>query len=286
MTEQFLKNNTSSSHDISDWKGQDIALFQEDLQKRTKASISEKSFYNYFKNPSEKLPRVDVLNLLSLYCGYTNWSDFKTNHPTSLQSSKKINFKKWLLVTSIGLGACIALYFLTPNTNTYNFCFIDQDRNQLVTKIPIDIIILNNQESPFYSKSDSAGCFIWETKDDYIHFVIQSPYHKTDTILRFASSGESEYVQMQTDDYALMLHYYANGKIKDWQNRRRELSRIIANDATIFQVLPQRLGIEIYAKKEFINKLTTPTQSLKNIEIIESKKLNGQIVKLKFRIKS
>ena len=83
-----------------------------------------------------------------------------------------------------------------------------------------------------------------------------------------------------------MLHYYANGKVKDWKNRRKELSKIIANDATIFQVLPHRLGIEIYPKNEFINKLTTPTQSLKNIEIIESRKLNGQIVKLKFRIKS
>lgn len=129
------------------------------------------------------------------------------------------------------------------------------------------------------------GCFTWKTKDDYIHFIIQSPYHKTDTIYRMTSSKNVENLQIKTDDYALMLYYYANGKIEDWQNRRKELSRIIADNATIFQVLPYRLGIEMYTKKEFIDKLTTPTQSLKNIEIIESIKSNEQIVKLKFRIK-
>ena len=163
---------------------------------------------------------------------------------------------------------------------------MDQDRNQPVTKTPIDIIILNDRESPFYSKSDSLGCFTWKTKDDYIRFVVQSPYHKTDTIYRIASSNNTENLQIKTDDYALMLYYYVNGKVKDWQNRRKELSRIIADNAIIFEVLPYRLGIEMYTKKEFIDKLTTPTQSLKNIEIIESKKSNEQIVKLKFRIKS
>ncbi len=83
-----------------------------------------------------------------------------------------------------------------------------------------------------------------------------------------------------------MLHYYANGKLEDWKNRKNELNRMIADDATIFQVLPSGLGIEIYSKNQFINKLTTPTKSLRNIEIIESKRSQGQIVKLKFRVKS
>ncbi|WP_438425307.1 hypothetical protein [Aquimarina macrocephali] len=261
-------------------------MFQEDLQKRVKASISEKSFYSYFKNSSEKLPRVDILNLLSQYCEYRNWNDFKSNHTVSSNSAKAIDTPKWFWIVPLSLSLLTVIYFLIPTENTFSFCFIDQDRNQPITKIPIDIIILNDEESPFYSKSDSTGCFTWKTKDDYIRFVVQSPYHKTDTIYRMTSSDRREDLHIKTDDYALMLHYYANGKVNDWQNRRKELSRIIANDATIFQVLPQRLGIEIYAKDEFINKLTTPTQSLKNIEIIESRRLNGQIVKLKFRIKS
>ncbi|GAA4278230.1 hypothetical protein GCM10022259_29550 [Aquimarina mytili] len=152
--------------------------------------------------------------------------------------------------------------------------------------MPIDITILNDKESPFRIKSDSTGCFSWKTSDDYIHFVVQSPYHKTDTIYRIASSKTNEHLKIQTDDYALMLHYYANGKVEDWKKRRKELSKMISDDVTIFQVLPYGLGIEIYTKENFINTLTTPTKNLKNIEIIESRKSKGQIVKLKFRVKS
>lgn len=282
-----MQQHTTSGLDISEWKGQEIILFKEDLQEKVKGTISEKSFYSYFKSSSEKLPRIDILNLLSQYCGYKNWNDFKSNHPASSRSPKNRDIQKRFGFGFVFLGFIIltVIYFLIPKENTFSFCFIDQDRNRTV-KTPIDIIILNNGESPFYSKSDSVGCFIWKTKDNYIHFIIQSPYHKTDTIYRTASSKSPENLHIKTDDYALMLHYYANGKIEDWQNRRKELAKIIADNATIFQVLPHRLGIEMYTKKEFIDKLTTPTQSLKNIEVIESQKLNEQIVKLKFRIKS
>ncbi|WP_152537464.1 hypothetical protein [Aquimarina pacifica] len=175
---------------------------------------------------------------------------------------------------------------MPSSENTFHFCFIDQDRNLPITNTPLEIIILNDKESPFKTRTSKDGCITWITKDDYIHFVVQSPYHKTDTIYRIASSNLHEKLQIRTDDYALMLHYYANGKIDDWKNRRNQLSKILSKDAIIFQVLPYGLGIEIFKKEEFINKLTTPTQSLKNIEIIESQKRNGQIVKLKFRVKS
>ncbi|MEW7292248.1 hypothetical protein [Aquimarina sp. 2304DJ70-9] len=281
-----MKHNTASSYDISEWKGQDIITFQEDLKDRTKTSISEKSFYSYFKNSSKKLPRIDILSILSQYCGYTNWNDFKTKHSSADLAKKSYEIPKWLWFISIGSLLLGILYFLIPVKHTFTFCFIDQDRNQPITKIPIDIIILNNRESPFHTKSDSTGCFSWKTSDDYINFVVQSPYHKTDTIYRIATAQSPERLQIQTDDYALMLHYYANGKVEDWKNRRKELSKIIADDVTIFQVLPYGLGIEMYTKENFINTLTTPTQSLKNIEIIESRRLNGQIVKLKFRVRS
>ncbi|MBQ4821535.1 hypothetical protein [Aquimarina sp. MMG016] len=261
-------------------------MFQEDLQQQVKASISEKSFYSYFKNSSEKLPRIDILNLLSQYCEYDHWNDFKNSHSASVHRQKKVQIPKWFWFFIIGSIVITGVYFMIPAKTTFSFCFIDQDRNQPITDIPIDVIILNNSESPFYVKSDSSGCFTWKTKDEFIHFVVQSPYHKSDTIYRIASSDAKEDLQIKTDDYALMLHYYANGKVDDWKNRRKELSQMISNEATIFQVLPHGLGIEIYTKHKFINTLTTPTQSLKNIEIIESRRSNGQIVKLKFKVKS
>ncbi|SHE71063.1 hypothetical protein [Chryseobacterium takakiae] len=78
---QYLKEHTPSYDDISKWKGIDIIYFQEDLRKKAKGNISEKSFYTYFKNsPVNKLPRIDMLNLLSIYAGYESWYEFKKQH--------------------------------------------------------------------------------------------------------------------------------------------------------------------------------------------------------------
>ena len=78
---QYLENHTPSFDDISKWKGIDIIYFQEDLRKIAKGNISEKSFYTYFKNsPVTKLPRIDMLNILSIYAGYMSWYEFKKKH--------------------------------------------------------------------------------------------------------------------------------------------------------------------------------------------------------------
>lgn len=77
---QYLKNHTPSHEDISKWKGIDIIYFQEDLRQIAKGNISEKTFYTYFKTvPATKLPRIDMLNLLSIYAGFVSWHDFRKN---------------------------------------------------------------------------------------------------------------------------------------------------------------------------------------------------------------
>ena len=78
---RYLENHSPSLEEISKWKGIDIIYFQEDLRKIAKGNISEKTFYTYFKtSPVTKLPRIDMLNLLSVYAGYASWYDFKKNH--------------------------------------------------------------------------------------------------------------------------------------------------------------------------------------------------------------
>lgn len=78
---QYLKEHSPSYDDISKWKGIDIIYFQEDLRKKAKGNISEKSFYTYFKSsPVTKLPRIDMLNLLSIYADYGSWYEFKKQH--------------------------------------------------------------------------------------------------------------------------------------------------------------------------------------------------------------
>lgn len=89
---KFLESHTPSEDKISKWKGIDIVYFQEDLLKIAKGNLSEKSFYTYFKtSPVTKLPRIDILNLLSNYVGYPSWYDFKKNHSVATEILEKSN---------------------------------------------------------------------------------------------------------------------------------------------------------------------------------------------------
>ncbi|WP_379965963.1 hypothetical protein [Epilithonimonas sp. UC225_85] len=78
VQDKYLETHSPSFDDISKWRGIDIIYFQEDLRQKAKGNISEKTFYTYFKNNAqEKIPRIDMLNILSVYVGYNSWSEFR-----------------------------------------------------------------------------------------------------------------------------------------------------------------------------------------------------------------
>ncbi|AUC82164.1 hypothetical protein [Lacinutrix sp. Bg11-31] len=277
----FLKNNSCNSP-ITDWKGEDITIFQNDLFDKVKGKVSEKWFYTYIKNEPKKLPRIDVLNLLSTYVDYKNWNAFKAENTFMETSAKKKKISKLWFLSPLPL---LLLLFTIDSRNTFEFCFIDAIKNENITSIPLDIKILQDNESPMHYKTDSLGCFLFKTKNDIIKFVVQSPYHKTDTIIRNINSNYNQIVKVKPDDYALMLHYYANGNIKDWKAHIKKLDLLIANDAKIYRLFKNKMDIELYSKDEFIRILTIPTKSLKKIEILDKSIENGKIGTLKFIIK-
>jgi hypothetical protein len=166
----------------------------------------------------------------------------------------------------------------------YEFCFVDNYSKTPIEHTALDIQVLHKNESPQYFKTDSLGCFKGKATGSLIKFVVSSPYHKSDTITRILNGNRYEQLPLYTDDYALMLDYYSNGKVNEYKKRRNELQKLINDDAIIMEVLPHSIGVTLYDKADFINKLTTPTSSLKRLEIIETKYQNDQITKLKFRI--
>lgn len=281
VTATFLKHNNAPSF-IEKWKGEEIISFQEDLFKKVKGRVSEKWFYTYFKNTPEKLPRIDMLNLLSGYAGFTNWNTFKNIHQT--KPKKNTNYKIFgiLLTLLIAIGIFLSIH---TNENQFHFCFIDSIKNEAITKTYIDIKILQENESPLYYKTDSLGCFQYKSKKDFIKFVAQSPYHKTDTIIRFINSNSNKTVKLHSDDYALLLDYYANGNTRNRESHKTKLRTMIANDAEIYQLFGNDIGIEVYSKEDFIRLTTLPTTSIKRIKILEKKMNSGKIVKLKFIVK-
>ncbi len=282
---KFGERHHPSSAEIREWKGQDISDFQKDLRLSTRSTISEKWFYNYVKNTPEKLPRVDILNLLTTYVGYANWNAFKARK--GADPFKKKPTAIWRKVY-LGLTVLTAIGFLTyafsPKSRTVHFCFLDAAKKEPITALPIDLIILNDGESPSYHKTDSLGCFRLETKEQHVQFIAKSPYYKTDTIYKSVHDNTSHQVRLQTDDYALMLRYYTGNNVKDWTSRRGELYKLIAEDAIIFELLPYQIGVELYSKQQFIDKLSVPTKTLQKLEIVETAHKDGQVIKLKFKI--
>jgi hypothetical protein len=74
--------------------------------------------------------------------------------------------------------------------------------------------------------------------------------------------------------------------VKDWQKRRNQLDRMISDSAMIYQVYNKAdIGLELYNKWEFINKLTLPSSSLQGIEILDTKYQGDKIILIRFRQK-
>ncbi|USL96183.1 hypothetical protein D1J36_003500 [Riemerella anatipestifer] len=362
IQEVFLESHTPSEEDISLWKGIDIVYFQEDLRKKVKGNISERSFYTYFKSsPTQKLPRIDMLNLLSSYAGYANWYDFKKNHlfaneilseidesneevfqngidesvlDNQQEQEKTINSKEivdnvnevknvvlqksnydlevvaendevlknnsralkftkssyvWISATLILLLVLVGIIFSDLIlTKKYSFKFIDADRNTSINDY-LDVKIIKEGESPILHKVKPNDILTYTTKSKSLMMIISSPYYKTDTIVRNLENAltypEYETIELKPDDYAIMLNYYSRKADEDVNKKRERLSRLISNDALIYQVFDnETYGVEILEKDRYITLMTTPTTSLKNLEIIGTQMKNGKIVMIKFRI--
>ena len=288
VAQVFVQKHPAISMNMQEWKGQDIVFFQEDLQEKLNTTVSEKWFYTYFKQEElSKLPRIDMLNLLSQYVGVESWQAFVQNN-SEIQVANKVkpsNKKSLIYASGFVLFALLA-FFIYPKSIHYNFCFVDKDVSIPITT-PLQIQIIKEGESPIYLNTSENGCFEYSTSDKSILFIVQSPYYKSDTIVRtYNANVSTEDVKLAADEYALILHYFSSNNVEDWNNRRTELAKMIHNDAIIYQVFgSESFGIDILSKEAFINKITLPTSSLRNMKIIEIERKNNQIVKLKFETK-
>ncbi len=167
----------------------------------------------------------------------------------------------------------------------FKFYFINQLTRQPPTDTPVSVWILKENESPEFMSCDSNGCFSIHTGRPRVSFVVKSPYYRTDTITRILNRTErNETIPLKTNDYALMINYLSHANIEDWKARREHLDAILLDDAMIYQVfVDEKLGMELYNKWEFINKITLPSKGLRDLEIIEMTYREDRISKLWFK---
>lgn len=325
IAETFRKTYPDCQLPIEEWKGQDIANFQEELIRKVKGTISEKWFYTHIKAQNEKLPRIDMLNMLSKYSGYAGWRDFTirqpgftreneeipaetpeeapaasepqpeitpTPPPPALPShenapattQKKSKQKYWIIALLIILLLPMAVITLVKKRyKIYHCCVTGQNGQGLLPNAKPEIRLLKPHESPVLIHCDSSGCFELKTTDEQVRFSLSSPYYWPDTVTRALDEPYTEeQVKLRTNDYALMIHYFSASDMSDWKARKAQLEEMISPAAKIFQVYADGSGMELYNKDEFIHKMTMPLKSLKNIEIVETRYVAGQIALLRF----
>lgn len=284
IAEKLHQSHPEIPVSVTDWKGQNIIDFQENLHYEQNEYISEKWFYTHMKSENSKLPRIDILNFLSKYVGYRNWDEFKLKnsepgyHPTD--KPKRVFY----LVPFFVLLALLAFYFIFNSiyTQEYTFCFYDNDTKLPIENTTIEVSILADGESPLNYFCD-GGCFSIKTKERILEFVVETPYYHNDTIKRTLNKfNRTENIKLKIDDYAVMIQYFSNSNVEDWIKRRENLDLMFSDSVKIFQVLEGTVGMEIYNKWEFINKLTMPSQGLRDIEIIDTKYEGEKITRLRF----
>jgi hypothetical protein len=275
---------------ISEWKGQEIADFQEELLQKVSAHISEKWFYSHMKSGKDPLPRIDILNLLSKYVGYSNWDDFRFKNPIreiSVNPTKKANrYFIYVPVLVIVILGIMLILFKMVSTKDYKFRFYDADTKAPVTNNIIEVNVLKDGESPVSYLCGPDGSFMLKTDRVNVNFVVKSPLYQTDTIIRILDKfHRDEIVQLRPNNYAMMIQYFSTMNVKDWQKRRDQLNLMIADSALIYQVYEEAVGVELYNKWEFINKLTLPSTGLKEIEILDTKYQGDKISLIRFKQK-
>lgn len=278
---------------LREFRQKDILNFQLLLEENVQARVSEKWFYTHLKvADNQKLPRIDTLNLLARFVGYSSWEVFchelnqtaPAERPLSVSSAWKWGWMAAL--PAIGLSILLVAKSTTADTQ---ICFIDALRQTAISEQTVQVKIITADQQTLSFQTDSTGCLLLPT-DKLAAATIETnaPYYLPDTLqlAQDENLGTSLELSLQSDDYALMIHYFSNSKVADWKRRKAQLNEVFSDNAIIYQVDPDgQLGMDILNKSEFINKLIIPINSLQDVEVLQTKYELGQIVELRFRVK-
>jgi len=180
---------------------------------------------------------------------------------------------------------------------TYTYCFTDADRNQKVQST-IEIKVIKENESPLFFRIKPGECFHYPSKDKSIKMQISSTMYENLEINRnLENAPEEEIIELKPDDYKMAVYYFSTKDVKGVnaveqfnliRQKRKQLENLISNEAVITQVYDSDIyGLESLDKQDYITLVTTPTTSLKNLNVIEMKRdKKGKIISIKFKISS
>lgn len=274
----FFQGNwkTFSSQDIQNLIGL--------IEVQCKQTISEKWIYTHLKpETNSKIPRKDMLNILSQFVGYSGWDEFTFEDKVLVsKSSKKLKVSKKLkLIFVIAIAVVIAIiyFYKTKLPETKTIQLNNEFTNENVKSDEIKVVQVNDSVSkPLEVKEGKVQVLNDNTKSK---LVIKSPFYKTKTIQLNSdeTTSKQDKIDLKPDDYAMILKAFMLSDIKDWKTRKEQLNKILSDDLEVMVMLKDNLGAEYFNKTEFAQKLIIPTASLRKMKIIEIEKEANQKIK-------
>lgn len=266
----FFKGNwkTFSSNDIQNL----IDL----ISKEVKQSISEKWIYTHLKpEQNDKLPRKDMLDILSQFVGFSGWDEYVFTHKkevvavdeNSIPTKKK--YSLWLFLGLILLIA-IGFYFIFKKENK-TIEIQDSFTNETITNEVEAVIVKDSTEIPVDIKEEAK---IEISVKDSVKIKLKSPFYKEKTVVVNAEGNQK--IQLEPNDYAMILKGFMKADIKDWQTRKEQLNLILDENLEVLVMLKDNLGAEYFNKEEFAELVIVPSATLKKMKIVEIKSADNQ----------
>lgn len=270
VLERYKESNPYFNGNWKNFSSQDILQLIDEIQIQTKSTVSEKWIYTHLKPETNvKLPRKDMLDILSSYANEKSWDAYKFNaintHVTLPQSDKQKS--KWklsyLLYSVLFLLFIGILYFKIKKPNQTSIVLKNSFTNDSVSKQEVKAYIIEDSiEKPVDLEKEEI------TNEKPIKVLIKSPFYQSKKIVIEPNLAVNT-IELKPNDYAMVLKAFLKSDIKDWQIRKQQLKKILSDNLEVIVMLPNNLGAEYLNKEEFAQKLIIPSPSLKKMSIIE-----------------
>ena len=270
------------------WKtfsSQDIQNLIGLIEEKSKHTISEKWIYTHLKPEiNSKIPRKDMLNILSEFVGFSGWDEFVFEEKIVLEpivnSSKRRNWKLLLLlIFVISSLICILVFNKNDVSKTKTIELNNQFTNEKVNSDEVKVFQVDDSVK-LELQLNEGKVQVANTDNKKSKLIIQSPFYQPKTVeISQNSTKVVPKIDLKPDDYAMMLKAFMLSDIKDWQTRKEQLNKILSDDLEVIVMLKNDLGAEYFNKTEFSLKLIIPTDNVRKMKIINIEKDTNQKIK-------
>lgn len=248
-----------------DWKNfssKDIKQLIDLIEIQLKERVSEKWIYTHLKpEANEKLPRKDMLDIFAKFTGFSDWDEFLIRHQVKTEKYPVKLSKIWywlLMIPVVSAG----IYFLNQKKAEPKTIEIKNEfTKEPVPAEEIQVFSVSNEENIPVDKVNSTI----EVQNDVEKVIIESPYFEKKEV---EISKTDKEIWIRPEDYALVLKTFIESDLKDWEERKVKLEKILSEDLEVIILLKENLGAEYLNKMEFGEKLIIPTSETKKMKIL------------------